>query len=168
MGLLRKDDGVAAVEFALIFGLLTVVAVMVWPLGEALLQKMAVDRSVTDVIQYATNTPNKPAFDVTGQTSPTNRRPTCPQIIEEYFWVSGVKLPADQQPTSCGPFEYTAANGGQTQVTVSGSPTHAGQTVSITVTKSVPLGPLGDLLSIAGITPTHTVTVSAAASGREE
>jgi hypothetical protein len=44
----------------------------------------------------------------------------------------------------------------------------SGQTVTVTVSKTVSLGPLGDLLSLAGITHSSSVTVSAAASGREE
>lgn len=151
----RNDAGVAAVEFALVFGLLLSLAAAIWPLGEALLQKMQLDRAMSDVIRYATATPNSPEYDPNGAIdNPTDtRRPNCTQVADEFYRAVGVSN------TTPG---YT--------VTIPTCPSNldSGQTVAITVSKTVSLGPLGDLLSIAGITHSSSVTVSAAASGREE
>jgi Flp pilus assembly protein TadG len=147
-----EDAGVAAVEFAILFSLLLTVIALIWPLGEMLLQKMALDRAMSDVIRYATAAPNSPSYDPDGTA--TTRRPTCTQVTNEFFRAAGVG---------------SGSRTGYT-VTVPKCPTDAqpGQTVAISVTKTVSLGPLGDLLSIAGITHSSTVTVSAGASGREE
>ncbi|HWA66402.1 MAG TPA: hypothetical protein VG899_08545 [Mycobacteriales bacterium] len=150
----NRDAGVAALEFALIFGLLMSVVALVWPLGEALLQKMQLDRAMSDVIRYATAAPDSPEYDPDGTVdNPTDsRRPSCTQVTNEFYRAVG------DSPSSA----YT--------ITIPTCPLNAdsGQTVTVTVSKTVSLGPLGDLLSIAGITHSSSVTVSAAASGREE
>ena len=146
------DSGVAAVEFALVFSMLLVVVALIWPLGQMLLEKMALDRSMSDVIRYATATPNSPEYDPDGTA--TTRRPTCTQVTNEFFRVAGVNS------SSRGPYTVT--------IPTCPSAALSGQTVTVTVRKTVSLGPLGDLLSIAGITHSSSVTVSAAASGREE
>jgi Flp pilus assembly protein TadG len=151
----RADSGVAALEFALIFGLLMSVVACVWPLGEALLQKMQLDRAMSDVIRYSTAAPDSPEYDPNGNLdNPSgSRRPTCTQVSNEFYRATGISN------TTPG---YT--------ITIPTCPSNAdsGQTVTVTVSKTVSLGPLGDLLSIAGITHSSSVTVSAAASGREE
>lgn len=162
----EPDAGVAAVEFALVFGLLLGVVVLVWPVGELLLQKMALDRAMSDAIRYATTAPSYPEDNADGTTG-TTRRPTCAQVGQEFAHAyGGATTPSD--------FSRIALSG-----TVGGVPTsdicpdgphglRSGDTVTITVSKTESLGPLGDLLSIAGITHSSSVTVSAAASGREE
>ena len=60
----RRDGGVATVEFALTFGVLFLVVALVWPIGEMLLQKMALNRAMSDVIRYATATPTSPAWRI--------------------------------------------------------------------------------------------------------
>jgi Flp pilus assembly protein TadG len=150
-----SDAGVAALEFALIFGLLMSVVALIWPLGEALLQKMQLDRAMSDVVRYATAAPDSPEYDPNGNLdNPTDsRRPTCTQVTNEFYRAVGA--------TNTTP-GYT--------ITIPTCPSNAdsGQPVNITVSKTVSLGPLGDLLSIAGITHSSSITVSAAASGREE
>ncbi|HVT63927.1 MAG TPA: hypothetical protein VHD81_02110 [Mycobacteriales bacterium] len=153
------DAGVAAIEAALVFGVLLSVVALIYPIGEMLLQKMALDRSMSDVIRYATAAPNSPEYDPDGSiNNPTNsRRPTCTQVQNEF------NRAYDGSTTGVAPLT----------ITVNGTPTcpsatQSGQTVTVTVSKTVSLGPLGDLLSIAGITHSSSVTVSAAASGREE
>jgi Flp pilus assembly protein TadG len=147
------EDGVATIEFALLSGVLLLLIAMAWPLGSAFYQKMALDRAMNDAIRFATATPNVPAYDPDGNAA-DGRRPTCSQVQNEFFRAYGVG--AGQQG------DYT--------VTMPACPNllDAGQTVSITVTKNANLGPLGDLLSMAGITHSSSITVSAAASGREE
>jgi Flp pilus assembly protein TadG len=152
----RDDSGVAAVEAAMVFTVLLAVVALVYPLGEMLLQKMALSRAMSDVIRYATAAPNSPQYDPDGAiTNPTNsRRPTCTQVTNEFFRAAGV----DSGSRS----SYTVS------VPTCPSAMQSGQTVTVTVSKTVSLGPLGDLLSFAGITHSSSVTVSAAASGREE
>jgi Flp pilus assembly protein TadG len=147
------DAGVATIEFALLLGVLMVLIAMAWPLGSAFYQKMALDRAMNDTIRYATATPNVPAYDPDGNPA-DGRRPTCTQVQNEFFRAYGVG--AGQQS------QYT--------VSIPACPNllDAGQTVWITVTKHANLGPLGDLLGMAGITHSSSITVSAAASGREE
>jgi Flp pilus assembly protein TadG len=144
---------VAAVEFALLLTVLLLFVALVWPLGVLFLQKMQLDRAMSDVIRYATATPNSPEYDPNGTA--TTRRPTCAEVSNEFFRAY-----------------YGSAGGSQSGfvVTIPSCPSdlEAGQTVSVTVTKTTSLGPLGDLLSIAGITHSSSVTVSAGASGREE
>jgi hypothetical protein len=111
---------------------------------------------MSDVIRYATATPDSPEYDPNGVLdNPTNsRRPTCTQVTNEFYRAAGIS---------------NGANSGYI-VTIPTCPSdmESGQTVTITVSRTSNLGPLGDLLSIAGITHSSTVTVSAAASGREE
>jgi Flp pilus assembly protein TadG len=151
----RRDQGVAAVEFALVFGLLLSIAAVIWPLGEVLLQKMQLDRAMSDVIRYATAAPDSPEYDPNGVVdNPTNsRRPSCTQVTNEFYRAVGTSNSAPGYSISIPTCPINA---------------DSGQTVTVTVSKTVNLGPLGDLLSIAGITHSSSVTVSAAASGREE
>jgi Flp pilus assembly protein TadG len=148
----RGDDGVAAIEFALIASVIMLLLALVWPLGDAFIQKMRLERATSDVIRYATATPNSPAYDPNGGA--TSRRPTCQQVINEFYRAYG---------------SSAAATTGVT-ISIPTCPDNlaAGQTVTFTVTKTSDLGPLGDLLSAAGVTHSSTITVSAAASGREE
>ncbi|HVT21310.1 MAG TPA: TadE/TadG family type IV pilus assembly protein [Mycobacteriales bacterium] len=152
----KDESGVAAVEFALVFGVVLLVVAIVFPIGELLLQKMALDRAMSDVIRYATATPNSPEYDPDGTIDNPNhsRRPTCTQVINEFYRAANV----DSDSRS----SYTVS------VPDCPSSRESGQPVTITVSKTVSLGPLGDLLSFAGITHSSSVTVSAAASGREE
>lgn len=152
----KRDSGVATVEFAMTFGVLFLVIALVWPIGEVLLQKMALSRAMSDVIRYATAAPDTPQYDPDGAiTNPTgSRRPNCTQVTNEFFRAAGVG---------------SGSRSGYT-VTVPTCPSSLspGDNVQVAVTKTVNLGPLGDLLSFAGITHSSSVTVSAAASGREE
>jgi hypothetical protein len=121
-----------------------------------LLQKMALDRAMSDVIRYATAAPNSPEYDPDGAiTNPTHsRRPTCTQVTNEFWRAAGVD----------------SGSRGSYTVSVPSCPAalHSGDPVTVTVSKTVSLGPLGDLLSFAGITHSSSVTVSADAFGREE
>jgi Flp pilus assembly protein TadG len=165
----RRDAGVATVEFALLFGVLMAVVALVWPLGEALTQKMAMDRAMSDVVRYATSTPNSGYPDaITGAIS--TRRPNCSQMQDEVTSTAGADAKFSITATApdgtalgvvCSNSTGTASGPGPSGL-------DSGDSVVITISTSHPLGPLGDLLSITGITPKNTITVSAAASGREE
>lgn len=150
----RSDSGVATVEFALLLGVLLGLIALAWPLGSTFASKLTLDRAMNDVVRYATAAPNVPAYDPDGTA--TTRRPTCDEVTHEVYRALGIAnnttaqaqytIPAFTCPDNLAP----------------------GQTFSITVTKTSDLGPLGDLLSMAGITHSSTVAVSATASGREE
>lgn len=165
----RADDGeagVAAVEFALVFSLLLSVVALVWPIGELVLQKMALDRAMSDAIRYATTAPSYPEDNSDG-TVGTTRRPTCAQVDQEFAHAYG----AGTAPSDFSTIALSGTVGGVSTSDICPAGPHglrSGDTVTITVSKTVSLGPLGDLLSIAGITHSSSVTVSAAASGREE
>ena len=145
-------EGVATLEFALLLGVMMLLIAMTLPIGNAFLQKMRLDRATSDVIRYATATPNTPAYDPDGGAD--GRRPTCTQVTNEFYRAYGLDGES--------PNDFT--------VSIPNCPSDLtpGQLVSFTVTKTANLGPLGDLLSAAGITHSSSITVSAAASGREE
>jgi Flp pilus assembly protein TadG len=149
-----RDQGLATVEFALVSGVLFLLVAFAWPLGSAFVAKFQLERSMNDVVRYATAAPNSPAYDPDGTA--TSRRPTCTEVTQELYRSLGITN--DQTAQS------------QLQIPTFACPNALapGQTFSITVHETTNLGPLGSLLSVAGITHSSTVTVSAAASGREE
>jgi Flp pilus assembly protein TadG len=149
-----RDEGLAAIEFALLSTVLFLLVAMAWPLGSAFFAKLQLDRSMNDVVRYATSAPNSPAYDPDGTA--TSRRPSCDQITHELYRVLGITNDAAAQSQVQIP-TFTCPNA-----------LAPGQTFSITVHRTANLGPLGSLLDVAGITHSSTVTVSAAASGREE
>ncbi len=149
-----SESGVATVEFALLLGVLLGLVALAWPLGSTFASKLSLDRAMNDVVRYATASPNAPAYDPDGTA--TTRRPTCTEVTHELYRSLGIANDTTAQSQyTIAPF--TCPNN-----------LAPGQTFSITVTKTSNLGPLGDLLSMAGITHSSTVAVTAAASGREE
>jgi Flp pilus assembly protein TadG len=149
---LRADDGVAAVEFGLLIGVVMLLVALVWPLGDAFMQKMRLERATTDVIRYATATPNTPAYDPAGGA--VSRRPTCAQVEREFYRAYGGAA--------------SSTDGVTISIPVCPNNLAPGQTVTVQITKTANLGPFGTLLDAAGITHSSSITVSAAASGREE
>jgi Flp pilus assembly protein TadG len=147
-----RDEGVATVEFALLLGVMLLLVALAWPLGNAFIQKMRLERTMSDVIRYSTATPDTPAYDPDDPIA--GRRPTCAQVDDEFFRAYGV----------------TGENRSDFSISIPSCPDSldAGAPVTVTVNQTTNLGPLGDLLSIAGITHSSTITVTAAASGREE
>jgi Flp pilus assembly protein TadG len=149
-----RDEGLATVEFALLAGVLFLLVAFAWPLGSAFFAKYQLERSMNDVVRYATAAPNTPAYDPNGAA--TSRRPTCDEVTHELYRSLGIANdPTAQSQLQIPTFTCPIALA-------------PGQTFTITVNQTTDLGPLGSLLSVAGITHSSTVTVSAAASGREE
>lgn len=148
----RLDEGVATVEFGLLLGLMLLLVALVWPLGNAFMQKMRLDRATTDVIRYATATPNTPAYDPDGGA--VSRRPTCAEVEQEFYRAYGIGSESKS--------DFTIS------IPVCPNDLTSGQTVTVQITKTANLGPFGSLLNVAGITHSSSITVSAAASGREE
>ena len=149
-----RDEGLAAVEFALLSSVLFLLVAFAWPLGSAFFAKLQLERSMNDVVRYATAAPNTPAYDPNGTA--TSRRPTCDQVTKELYRSLGI------------PNDPTAQSHLQIPAFTCPNALAPGQTFSITVNQTANLGPLGSLLDVAGLTHSSTVTVSAAASGREE
>ena len=147
--LLRRngdDDGATAIEFGLLFALMGIIAVFMMPVGSAYLDKMRLGRALGDGLRFATSTPNTPAY---GSSS---RRPTVGEIKAEVIRA------------------YTAAGGsGLSSSNIDINRGLApGQTVTIRITKSDHIGPVGSLLHAFHIASSSSITMSVDASGREE
>ena len=145
MSRLRRDSGAAAVELALILPVLFAVLALTFPLGQAFIEKMRVGRAVGTAERFASAAPDSPAY---GSSA---RRPTAADVANA----------ADQA--------YVGDGGSLSGFTVTVTPgTRPGDEVVVHAEKSVDLGPLGSFLEAIKVIPSHTITVSATASGREE
>ena len=142
----RDERGAAAVELGMLIGLMTLVAVLLYPVGQAFYEKIRIGRAGGDAIRFATAAPNSPAYGSTG------RRPTTDEI----------KAEAIRAYTAAGGSGLTTAD---VQVVGTRRP---GDTVTVRITKSVDLGPLGAFLSAVHATHSQVITIAVDASGREE
>jgi Flp pilus assembly protein TadG len=165
----ERERGVATVEFALLLGVMLLLIALVWPIGNAFAQKLALDHAMSDTIRYATATPNLPGTDAEpgAAAGSDGRRPDCLQVQEEFTKANGGIAPSDFTMTAQDPNGVSLGTVCSGAVGNGASTLDPGDTVTINVDKSNALGPIGTLLSIAGI-HSSTVTVTAAASGREE
>ena len=145
MNLRRDDSGVAALEFALLLTVLFGVLALTYPLGQAFIEKMRVGRAAGTAARFASAAPDSPAYGASG------RRPTT----------ADVQNAADQA--------YVGDGGSLSGFSVDVSPgTRPGDLVQVHTQKVVDLGPLGSFLEVIKVIPSHTITVSATASDREE
>ena len=142
----RDDRGAAAVELGMLVGLMVMVAVFLYPIGQAFYEKIRLGRASGDAIRFATAAPNRPAYGSTG------RRPTTDEI----------KAEAVRAYAAAGGKNLTTAD-----VQVIGS-RRPGDTVTVRITKTVDFGPLGTFLSAVHVTNSQDITVTVDASGREE
>jgi Flp pilus assembly protein TadG len=142
----RDERGAAAVELGMLLALMVLIAAFIYPLGQAFYEKIRLGRAGGDAIRFATAAPNTPAYGSTG------RRPTVAEIQAE----------AVRAYTEAGGSGVTTSD-----VTVTGT-RRPGDTVTVQITKTVDLGPLGSLLSAMHVTDSQSVTVTVNASGREE
>ena len=138
-----RDRGAAAVELGMLLGLMVMVAAFLYPLGHAFYDKIRIGRATGDAIRFATAAPNHPAYGSSG------RRPTVDEIKAEAVRAAG------------GAGITTA------DVQVIGT-RRPGDTVTVRITKHVDVGPFGAFLSAVHVTDSRVITVTAAASGREE
>lgn len=141
----RNDHGAAAIEFALILPVLFAVLAFTFPLGQAFIEKMRVGRAAGTAERFASAAPNTPAY---GSSA---RRPSA----------ADVAAAADDAYVGNG----GSLNGFTVQVTPGSRP---GDVVTVHTEKKVDLGPLGSFLEAINVIPSHTITVSATATGREE
>lgn len=140
-----RDRGAAVVEMALILVVLWGVLALVFPLGQAFIVKMRLGRVAGTAARFGSAAPNTPSYGSTG------RRPTVDEIVQaaDDAYAGDGGNPADLR----------------VQVTPGSKP---GDTVLVTVTRDVDLGPLGSFLEAVNVIASHTITVSATASDREE
>jgi Flp pilus assembly protein TadG len=142
---LRRDRGAAALELALLLPVLFAVLALTFPLGQAFIEKMRVGRAAGTAERFASAAPNTPAYGASG------RRPSAGEVV---------KAANDA---------YVGDGGSLTGFNVQVSPgTRPGDVVAVHAEKQVDLGPLGSFLEVIKVIPSHTITVSATATGREE
>ena len=140
-----RDRGAAAIEMALVFAVLLGVLALVFPLGQAFIEKMRLGRAAGTAARFASAVPNSPSYGASA------RRPTVDDIVKA----------ADDA--------YAGDGGNPTNLSVQVTPgAKPGDTVVVTVTRNVDLGPLGSFLEAVNVIASHTITVSATASDREE
>ena len=141
----RNDHGAAALEFALILPVLFAVLALTFPLGQAFIEKMRVGRAAGTAERFASAAPNNPSYGASA------RRPSAADIATA----------ADDA--------YVGDGGSLAGFTVQVSPgSRPGDVVAVHTAKQVNLGPLGSFLEAIKVIPSHTITVSATATGREE
>lgn len=140
-----RDHGAAFIELALILAALWGVLALVFPLGQAFIAKMRVGRAAGTAVRFASAAPNSPSYGSSG------RRPAVGEIVQA----------ADDA--------YAGDGGNPADINVQVTPgTKPGDTVVVTVTRQVGLGPLGSFLDAINVIASPTITVSATASDREE
>lgn len=140
-----SDTGASAIELALLLPILFGVLALTFPLGQAFIEKMRVGRAAGTAARFATAAPDSPAY---GSSA---RRPTTSDVVAA----------ADQAYVGDG----GSLSGFGVDVTPGARP---GDLVVVHAQKSVNLGPLGSFLEAIQVIPSHTITVSATASDREE
>jgi Flp pilus assembly protein TadG len=142
----RGERGAAAAELGVLLTLMVLVAAFLFPIGQAFYEKIRIGRASGDAIRFATATPNTPAYGSSG------RRPS----------VVDIKAEAIRAYAAAGGTGVTAAD---VQVVGTRRP---GDTVTVRITKTVDLGPLGSFLSAVHVTNSRVITITVDASGREE
>lgn len=133
-----NEKGAAAVEFGLVAGLLVVLIALTGPLAGALAEQLKLGRTAGRAVRFATEAPDRKRYDCAGNR--VARRPTAAEVVAE---------------ATCA--HYGGATPGPSfAVTVSSEPRAAapGQPIEVTVSNSVDLGPLGDLLGKPELTLT--------------
>lgn len=140
------DSGTAAVELGMLLTVMVIVAMLLFPIGRAIVEKIRLGRATGDALRFATAAPNTPGYGSSG------RRPTVDDIKQE-----AVRAYLDQGGGGITTNDVT--------VTTAAEP---GGTVTVRIEKTVDLGPLGSFFSAINITSSQRITVAVNATGREE
>ena len=164
-----RDDGVAAIEMALVTGLLLLLGFGALPILTLAHNYQRVNNASADTLRYATS------VDANGHTTTNGdytRRPTTEDIMK-------FAQAASQDPTYT--VTVTLCPGGDMTrcsvlpISADASTAASGDTVQVTVNKDVDLGLIGSLANAVaslvgqgGIAPQGTVQMSSTSSGREE
>jgi Flp pilus assembly protein TadG len=140
------DTGAAAIEMGMLLTVMAVIAVFLYPVGGAVIEKIRLGRATGDAIRFATATPNTPAYGSSG------RHPSVIDIKKE-----AVRAYEAQGGSGVSTDDVT--------VTPAAGP---GSTVTVRIEKTVSLGPLGSFLSAVHATSSQSITLAVNATGREE
>lgn len=147
----RADDsGLAALEFVLIYLVVFMLLALSIPLVIALQESVRLERVAGHTARFATAAPDRPRF------GSEKRRPTQQEVRDE-------ALRAYSQIGAANPsFNFF--------VTVTGDPRTArpGDPITITITKTVNLGPIGALMRVIGATTSSNIDMEVTAEGRQE
>jgi Flp pilus assembly protein TadG len=165
----RDEDGVAALEMALISLVLMFLAFAALPLFAMMHAYQKTNSSASDALRYATS------VDANGHTTTSGaytRRPTAEDVVKfaqaagnDSSYVVVVKICPGGVMSKCAVVaDYKAA-----------SQAVSGDTVSVTVSQQVDLSLIGSLANGVGslfgsgsIAPHNEITISATSTGREE
>lgn len=140
--------GIAATELALTLTVVFGVLALLLPLPLALREKLRLERAAGSTVRFATAT-----LDVR-RPGTAGRRPSVAEVQAEALAVLGI--------SGTVPDGFT--------VSVSPDPRTArpGTRITVVLSNTVDLGPLGFVLDVAGITTTKRIALTATAVAREE
>jgi Flp pilus assembly protein TadG len=140
------DAGAAAIELGMLITVMAVIAVFLFPIGGAIVEKIRLGRATGDALRFATATPNTPAYGSSG------RRPSVNDIKQE----------------AVRAYQAQGGSGISTSDVTVTTATEPGGTVTVRIEKTVGLGPLGSFLSAVHATNSQSITLAVNATGREE
>lgn len=164
----RQDDGVAALELALVSTLLLFLTFASMPLLHMLRGYQTTSSAAADALRFATSVD----ANVSSRGGTLSRRPTTQEIVD--FARASVDDPTLAVTVEVCPGGTTTACAPPADPEAV-LPAVAGDTVRITVAKDVDLSlagavanAVGSLLGSGDVAPTGTVTMSSTSTGREE
>ena len=140
------DAGAAAIEMGMLLVIMAILAVFLFPIGQAMVEKIRLGRATGDALRFATAAPNTPGYGSSG------RRPSVDDIKKE-----AVRAFLDQGGKGLSTSDVT--------VTPAAGP---GGTVTVRIEKTIDLGPFGNFLSAVHATNSQSITLAVNATGREE
>lgn len=145
-----EDRGLAALEFVIIYLLIFMLLALSVPLVIALQERIRLERVAGHTARFATAAPDRPRF------GSAKRRPTIPEVqaeAERAYSLIGAPNP-----------------GANFDVFVDTDPRIAlpGVQITITITKTVDLGPIGALMSVIGVSESSSIDMTVFAVGRQE
>jgi Flp pilus assembly protein TadG len=142
---MRRERGAAAVEMALFILLLTALLAIVWPAVGAMIEQVKLGRSAGTAAAFATSVPDQKRR-ACGGAQLLKRSPSAEDVEAE---------------ARCARFGTPDGGVGDMVVTVSPDPasatTRPGDKVSVTVERTISLGPLGALFDRPDVTLHATV-----------
>jgi Flp pilus assembly protein TadG len=152
---MRRDRGAAALEMALVLGLLCTTLTITAPLAQVFQRKIVLERVAGSTARFATRVAGN-----SGRYGVAGRRPTFFEVIDKAAAEWNEVAEAWNAEGATAPINVLLSKDPATA--------HAGELIEVTASTDVDLGLLGSVLSFAGITDGTTVTVTAKAVGRQE
>ena len=163
----RSDDGVAAVEFAIVSTLFMLLAFGAMPLYAMARGYQKVSGGSTSALRYATSVDanGSRTMNPDGITTTYSRRPTALQV-KAFVQDADPTLTATTEILSGSPATWTPGDPRSQK---------SGDSVRVTVSTNVDLGVLGPIANAVGslsgagsIAPEGVLTMTSTATGREE